>query len=395
MIKHLIPLLIAVTICACTGDSGQRSSATVRDSAGVRIVEHRERALALVPRWTLATEPQLDIGVEDGPEEYQLYLITGARMLRSGEIVVVNTGSRELRFYDSTGTFLRALGGDGEGPGEFRVPFGIWEVSGDTLAVWDPALRRVSLFTPQRFVTSGRVAREIFNLSSLGVLAGGRLLLAQLGFRIPPTGFEMSTQSVLAFTLDGAFVDTLGTYPGWLMGRLGETGMVGGPRFDAQTRFAAGDSAYWVGTGRSYELTRYDGTGAPQLLIRWSGEVVPVPPDLVEEYNKRELERATDENARRRTRVMQEARGVAEHLPVYDSLVVDRSDAVWVRLFDAPWATDAEWVVFGSDGIAVGRVTAPRSFQPLDIGDDYVLGVTKDELDVEHVQLYTLIKPAS
>ena len=32
-------------------------------------------------------------------------------------------------------------------------------------------------------------------------------------------------------------------------------------------------------------------------------------------------------------------------------------------------------------------------FEPCDIGQDCVLGVWRDELDGEYVQLYTLIKP--
>jgi hypothetical protein len=387
-----VSLLALGSTLAC-GGLGEGPPAAVRDSAGVRIVEHREGALELVPRWTLAAEPELDIGVADGPEEYQLYLVTGARVLRNGEIVVVNTGSHELRFYDSAGTYLRALGREGKGPGEFGAPWGMWDLAGDTLAVWDFTLRRLSLFADGDFVESSRLERDIFGAVPLGVLADEQLLLNLLDARVPDVGFEMFEQVVFAFTLDGTFVDTLGRYPARLVGRYGETGLAGSPLFDAEAVLAAGDSAYWVGTGRTHEVTRYDATGAPQLVVRWAGEPMPVPPELVEEYNEHELEGRTNENARRRTRRLQEARPTAEYLPVYDSLVVDRNAALWMRWFALPWAADAEWVVFGADGIAAGRLTAPRSFQPLDIGDDYILGATKDELDVEHVRLYDLIKP--
>lgn len=385
-------LLITLSL-ACGGPGDGALAVTVRDSSGVRIVEHGEGALERLPHWTLARDPDLDIGVVEGPDEYQLYVVTGGRVLENGDIVLVNTGTRELRVYDSTGSFLHSLGGDGEGPGEFRAPWGMWELPGDTLVVWDYRLRRVSLFTRDHFVTSNRLTRDVFNAFPLGVLANGYLLLTRQEITLPDVGFQMSEQLVFAFTLDGTFVDTLGKYPAQLMGNLGESGIVGWPLFDARTRFAAGDSTYWVGTARHHEVTRYDAAGAPRLVVRWVGEPAPVPPEAVEQYNERQLAAESNENERRRTRVIQQGRPPAEYLPVYDSLAVDRTSALWVRRFGFPWSAEAEWIVFGSDGIAVGRLTAPRGFQLFDIGEDYILGLEKDELDVEHVRMYDLIKP--
>ena len=50
----------------------------------------------------------------------------------------------------------------------------------------------------------------------------------------------------------------------------------------------------------------------------------------------------------------------------------------------------AEWRVLGPDGSLLAEVRTPPSFFPLDIGRDYVLGLAKDELDVEALQLYRL-----
>ena len=394
MTQHpLVSVLVIITFVACSGDAGRGSDTTVRDSAGIRIVEHADGARERLPGWTLSTEPRLDIGIMDGPEEYQLFRVWGARVLRNGDIVVLNSGTAELRIYDATGTFLRALGGSGEGPGEFAVPWGMWELPGDTLMVWDFTLRRVSLFTQGHFVRGSRPDREVLNVQPLGALADGHLLLKQQVITIPDVGFQMSEQNVFAFTMDGAFVDTLGTYQGQLWGKLGASGRIGGPLFDPQTQLAAGDSAYWVGTARDHELTRYDATGAPRLVVRWVGDRATVPRAAVSQSNECGLAADDNENQRRRTRLIQEARPPAEYLPVYDSLVVDRTSALWVRLFGFTWTADAEWIVFGADGIAVGRLTAPRGFQFFDIGEDYVLGLEKDELDVEHVRMYDIIRP--
>ena len=51
------------------------------------------------------------------------------------------------------------------------------------------------------------------------------------------------------------------------------------------------------------------------------------------------------------------------------------------------------WTVFDPAGRMLGELSTPPRFQVIQIGDDYVLGVWKDDLDVEHVRLYALAKP--
>jgi hypothetical protein len=46
--------------------------------------------------------------------------------------------------------------------------------------------------------------------------------------------------------------------------------------------------------------------------------------------------------------------------------------------------------VFDPDGSMIARLSMPGGFLPTQIGDDFVLGITRDELDVEHVRLYGL-----
>ena len=65
---------------------------------------------------------------------------------------------------------------------------------------------------------------------------------------------------------------------------------------------------------------------------------------------------------------------------------VDPTGAIWLRPFVAPNEGDhAEtWQVLGPDGAWLGGVEIPADFSVMEIGMDYVLGVYRDELDVEH-----------
>jgi hypothetical protein len=46
--------------------------------------------------------------------------------------------------------------------------------------------------------------------------------------------------------------------------------------------------------------------------------------------------------------------------------------------------------VHDAEGRLVARVRMPESFRPLHIGEDFVLGVERDDLDVEHVRMYRI-----
>lgn len=116
--------------------------------------------------WQLSGDPVLEIGVVEGEEPYQLHRVGGAVRLSDGRIVVANAGSRELRVFGGGGDFLGSMGGDGEGPGEFRAPSRVRKLSGDTIMVWDQALQRISLFDARgRFLSMASLlpsARDLF-----------------------------------------------------------------------------------------------------------------------------------------------------------------------------------------------------------------------------------------
>jgi len=97
-----------------------------------------------LPMVTLGEQYQ-EIGVAEGAPEYQLFRVTGALRLASGGIVVANTGTSELRYYDEEGRFQFRAGGSGGGPGEFRNLNGVYQTGPDTILAFDK-IGRKSLF---------------------------------------------------------------------------------------------------------------------------------------------------------------------------------------------------------------------------------------------------------
>lgn len=89
-----------------------------------------------------------------------------------------------------------------------------------------------------------------------------------------------------------------------------------------------------------------------------------------------------------------EQRPVADRFPAYSQLVVDARSNLWVRDFRPGFEEGPHrWLVLDPEGRVAGRVETPARFVVHEIGDDYILGVAWDALNVERVRLYGLRKP--
>ena len=81
-----------------------------------------------------------------------------------------------------------------------------------------------------------------------------------------------------------------------------------------------------------------------------------------------------------------------ELLPPYSLLRVDSEGNLWVAGYRVPGEENNDWSVFDTRGRWLGDVGLPEGLSVLDIGGDYLLGGFTDDLDVEHLVLYELIK---
>ncbi len=127
---------LLMPLFACGEGGNDRPEAAVSEGRAVQEPE----------MWRLAQAPFLEIGVREGEDAYQLHRVHGSVLLEDGQVVVLNGGSQELRFFDSEGRFLHSVGGRGEGPGEFRSPAGLRRAADGGFQVWDQSLLRVSNF---------------------------------------------------------------------------------------------------------------------------------------------------------------------------------------------------------------------------------------------------------
>lgn len=384
--------LVVLTAAACEGESLSLSP-TVSDSAGVRIVENPTLD---VPTWSLVEQPLLDLGTmdEDGPEQF--FRVTAVRRL-GDRIAVLNSGSRELRIFGNDGGHIGSLGGEGDGPGEFRFPTRMWKGEGDSIVIWDPRLRRVThleLVSAAARVVA--VSEALPNPQILTRLDDGRLILTSEMLDLS-NGGAFRTMDAAFRLLDpaGQVIDTLPVQPLGEYGTLGEVGMIGTPLFGARMAASGHGRGYWVGTGRSEEVRHYSPEGALQLIARWPELDRDVGAGDAQLDLDAQLARA-DEEMHERIQQLHRARPIAEAFPAHGSIIAAMDGGVWVQEYERPTGTGVPWwTVFDSTGVLVGRISVPTSFRMLEIGGDHVLGVFRDEVGVEHVRMHRLLKDAA
>lgn len=382
--------LAGATLAACSGGDGG-TEVVRRDSAGVAIVENRAGADAAARRWRLSAEPRLEIGTVDGPRATRFHRVLDATRLPDGRIAVANTGTAEIRIFSADGDHLASYGGEGEGPEEFRAPFSADRLAPDTLLVWDGALRRITLLTPDgRFLSTSRHQAQLPNALYRGLLADRTFLVSGWYFEIPDAGFEASHHRVVRFDLDGQVVDSAGRYPGRRMGRMSGVDRVGSPAFSPRTLFAAAEGGFWVGTARDHRVAYHGPGGELERRVSWPGPDLAVTDELAEARRAERLEGLEGEELRRARREL-DALPVAERRRAYEAMLTDDTGHLWVRGFDPP-GSDAphRWTVFDSTGRLVARAETPRRLTVHEIGADYVLGTGEDELGVERIRLYGL-----
>ncbi len=82
-----------------------------------------------------------------------------------------------------------------------------------------------------------------------------------------------------------------------------------------------------------------------------------------------------------------------ETYPAFSVIRADAEGRIWLADYRAPEEERRLWTVFSPDGHALGRVQTPDGLNVLEIGSDYVIGLIRDDLEVEHVRLHALRRP--
>jgi hypothetical protein len=390
-----VALVMAVAVASCgVGERGGEAGFVVRDSAGVRIAESHRPRWGLGKGWVVEAVPSLQLGAVEGDTPESFARVVDALRLSDGTTVVADGGSHQLRFFDGEGRFLRSVGREGEGPGEFAGIAQPASCGADSVIAWDPWLRRASVFDARGLYGRGLVLEappesgSVYGRWRCG--AGGEIVL--MGWPrtdgIPQGLHRPSVPVALASARDGRLTIALGEFPG--DDRLGNPGGSGPAPLGRRTLLAMGMGLAYVGTGDSYEVRGYGMDGTLELLLRRPAGVLAVTREDLARYREVRLRDLSDPNERRSMERWLAELEFPQTFPAYSALRTDPEGRLWVQRYARPGEAGTEWAVFGTDGEWLGDVVMPPGLEVFEIGRDYVLGRWRDELGVDYVRLHEL-----
>ncbi len=390
--------------------AGQDPGATIRDSAGIEIVENHAPVWESGEFWTVDPEPEFVLGGlgESGDSAHLIWQVRGAKPLSDGRIALLTPGGdRKVLVYEpTTGRLSAAFGRSGRGPGEFVRPVGMQVLPGDTIVVWDVMFGPVYYFDP-----SGRIVGE--RRIDLGALVEATRMDNQQPGEIPwplPDGsFGMSVHQVewarpdrsgvvyrapIGFVrIDSAY--SVHRFGGW-WGDLETLSSVGGDNLYSGVPFATSAgltfggeplSAY-VTNNDSYEVHQFSATGVLQRILRRSVDPLPVTNEEYEEWRTS----AEEGNPLRDWRKWDQAAGELppRHHPIIKGMRVDSEGFLWIRDHLPHRDDTTDFSVFSPEGLWLGTVqfSAPGTFW---IGEDFILARrVNHDTGVESVERYRL-----
>ncbi len=398
--------LVCGTFALVVWAAAAMSAQVSRDSAGIHIIENAR------PTWTgaqalhLAPTPSLVIGDRAG-EPYLLSRVAGAARLSDGRIVIGDGASLQIRFYDAKGTFIKAVGRKGEGPGEYRELRTLRVLSGDTIIVESAQSKTTSAFSgtgaflwqwspnqPPVHLPPGMV----FPMAPLG---GG--VTAVASYAPVRTSTTRRTDSMFVAIVDrnSKTMAELGQLP--VQVSAPQNGMPFTLTFGATGVYSSTATRFFYGFGAEFSVGMYTADGKLDRIIRRKWGAVPVTRADIDAYQAEWAKRwikSTGAAARADTESLRNE-VFAKTLPAFSQFIADRTGRLWVRdvqtidvavngSFGSYPLVASTWNVFDSKGIWLGDVTMPARFSPKEIGADYVLGVARDADGVETVVMYGL-----
>lgn len=346
--------------------------------------------------WKVVEGPGLlTIGAADGADPYVFGYVAGAARLSDGRIVVADGRALVLRYFDARGRFIREAGRRGDGPGEFSAIRWMGECGGDSIFVYDPELRRLSVFAP-----GGGYARS-FTANTpvegrgpveLACSRGGPLVVSTRSNAAArrPVGPHRLTAPVAVLSREGEIVRDLGDFPG--PDRYRHRGSDAPLPLGKHLSVAIAGDRVFVGTADRHEVGVFSVDGVQRALYRWTAGDLRLTAADHRRYVDHQLSLVANPAQRRSLAAWYRDLDFPAQLPAYASFRTDPQGNLWVAGYLRPGARQSPWTVLAPDGRYLGTVNMPRRFKVFQVGPDFVLGRWQDSLDVQYVRKYPLTK---
>ena len=391
--------IVALVLGGCSGGGGWMG--TVRDSAGVTIVENtRESIWSVSDRWTL--EEELRIGAIEGDPDYQFGAIGFIAVDSRDRMYVMDAQAQQIKVFTADGRFEQTIGRPGAGPGELgQNAVSLYMGPGDTLLVPDLANQRINRYAPDgSSLGSFRLELEKGLPMAINATRSGVIVEQVRPLALPDQPVRDTMDAIIRLAGDGTVLDTLKKFPS------GRTINLGGS--DPELNFFSAEPVWQLkedmrlcfGINDDYSIEVYSPDGVLERIVRMPFTRRPV--------TNRDQELMVDAMVKLWTEAgvppqaipqLRQIIHFAEFYPAFASIQRGPGGTIWVQHIQSPSTLSEEelqvfnfiedigakdWDVFDTDGRFLGVVTMPPRFAPRVIVEDKVYGVFRDDLDVQY-----------
>ncbi|MGH7460855.1 MAG: hypothetical protein ACREMA_07480 [Longimicrobiales bacterium] len=340
-------------------------------------------------------------GREYGADAGDLFeLIRFGKLMPDGDVIIADSRGLFVRVYSPNGARTAAFGRKGGGPGEFVGISGLWLAADGRIGVWDGYSHRLSTFERNGTLVATHNIKAPPSMPGsfeflFGQLRNGDLLLGSLHMARRPQQGELLAERWIRgrFSPQGEFRAPAGEMSGMIRARMTPLPFTPVPRVALR-----GDSL-WVAEG-------YD----PQLkLVNAAGQVVRTVnlPWRVRGSDAMWTQLETSLQEQKKNLQLEHIKLVPREnqVPSVAGLLMDDRGFLWVKEYDPSndsiWLKRGDaanigpgglWRIMNPAGAWIAQVRIPANLMPLDIVGNRLLGVARDDLDVEHVVVFTITR---
>ena len=403
--------------CQESSERGQRIVAGV-GAVPVDVADSGGVSIARIPNLHALDLPDLSLRLlHSTVDDVDFVEVVGAVLLPDSSLVIADKVAPNLRFLRPDGSLRAQVGRQGEGPGEYADIARIGLTNDVSLFVYDRALRRFTYLNWEGTVIGVQRNRCTVATGEVVPLADvdGQAFIGVLETR---PGLQPGVQRgplflVACGRIEGSF-DAVGEWAGkeryvtsnrWIPLGFGRTALYDG-----------GGVHTVVGTNDSLDLTLYEGS-IVRTRVRGGSSIRMVTAQESEEWTDLYLG-MFPEIVRPGWRRRLEQSGVRDTYPAFGSVKVDATGRMWIGDYAKFSDEQRQWTVLGADGTPIGSVQLPV-FRPdllqiregsitgralvewevaipspvhelLDIANDRIAVLRKDELGREFVEVYEL-----
>jgi hypothetical protein len=399
---RLIPLALAVAAC---GTADARESLVTIDTLPGGIPVLTSAAPLDSGQWSLVHERDVRPG-EGMPGE--LLDPQDLALADDGTLYVVEQSPAIVNVYGPDGAWLRSIGREGDGPGEFRV--GFIGLAGDMLVLQDPRNSRAITFrTGDGSVVATRRTTCCY-WSPIGVDTEGNVVARAMA---PPDTTRGPGQAFMRFAAADTVVDSVyvlerkpdGETPYWRVGEGENIRMMISVPLQPQSTYQLHPNGQFVtGWGGEYRLRfSRDGADTTRIFTRpWTAE--PVTQAEKEKIIEDRIAAMTanadfglDEAVLRRSFDISK---IPSLRPAFETTWIDREGRIWVRLPKADTAA-VHLDLFDAEGRWLDVLSlaepgwAETAYRPLAFSRTHLALAVEDEDGLPVVRIYRIERNGS